>query len=335
MSYVADDDRAQTPLRRSGRVGIKCQSAAGSQTPKILFQKCLVQILEAKCFSDSKKDKRMRRQIYNAHRMNRIIFSEKWLRWKSTAGAKILIEHKNGDEATSDSNSSGTKRKAEAISYKEAHKLCTKLMKKVSAEEAAENVKTLHGFSPHPTQLRLHVRRHNGGGHGVSPTRRGRQSFIPIEVEKELVDMLMYFKDLGLVITINYAISFFEHIIEGTTAQAKFNTRKKKQDYFYRLIRKPEHKLSLGKCFTVDGCRLKWSKSYIIKSHYDTVKKILLDCGFAKLNPQYKEGSGGDELILLEKRRILSFDETRVKLDQTDDHLKTIGPKGEKKSGNP
>jgi hypothetical protein len=208
--------------------------------------------------------------------------------------------------------------------------------KHISPEVAARNVAEQFGFSPNPEAIRRHMKNHGGGfaGAGISPCKPGPKPAIPHSVEKELVKMMKHFYHLGIVLTITFSCKLLEGIIEGTPAAQKINTQAKLARYIYHLIQKHEHGLSLGKVFGVDDARARWSKSYIIAGHYNAVKKVLLEHNFAKLNSSYDGKNGQPELILLEKERILSFDETKVKLDQTDEQLVGIGPRGKgKKKG--
>ena len=91
-----------------------------------------------------------------------------------------------------------------------------------SAEKASKTCKREVYVSPHGQTLRKYLR-NNPGRAGLSPKKKGRVPRIPHKVEKELVDMLMHFHNMGLVITIEWAVAFLEYIIEGTAAEQSFN----------------------------------------------------------------------------------------------------------------
>eukprot|EP00944_MAST-04C_sp_MAST-4C-sp1_P013954 g13954.t1 len=326
---VAHVELAKTGRPRRARRRI---TYAGAQTPKILFQRCMKEILQAKCFADNKEDAKARQQIYEKHKLRKQDFAFKWKRWKATVG-RILVENANNNEPPKQKQKKKNKRKPTHREYSESHKLCTRIMqqKGLSAEKAAKEVEESYGISPHPSTLRKFMKI-NKDGAGSSPRKKGRVPAIPPKAEAELVDLILHLDNLELIITIDFAAALVKNFIQGSSLESTLDSASIRR-YVYRLIRKPEYKLSLGKCFTVESSRLNWGKAYIISKHYDAAKKILLETGFATENPQYEEGSGEPQLFLREEGRILSFDETKVKLGQTDDHLRSISLKGKKKSG--
>ena len=206
------------------------------------------------------------------------------------------------------------------------------MKKGVSPGEASRRIREEHGVSPSLNALKYHKKR--GLGFGTSPARKGKAPAIPVKIEKEFVDMILFFEELGFVVTMQFAMDFLSGVIEGTPAEDKMVTERQKRRYIYRVIKKKEYDLSFGKCFVVEEDRSKWEKAYILKQHYDTVKKILLDNNYAVRNPNYDESDPtSEEIILTSKERMISFDETKVKLDQTKEHVKSIGSKKRKKKG--
>jgi hypothetical protein len=153
---------------------------------------------------------------------------------------------------------------------------------------------------------------------GVTPVKRGRPCLTPRELELQVVGAI---KDMRVLKLPVYRWCVLNSLRNRFAGMDFYTAMKNGLDakWYDRFLER--HNLDSKAQRPLELKRHEWTKSNNLKRHYDIMEEVLLETGIGIKNPDFKPDEPLSEPVLIptEKRgRIISFDETGLKLDCTE-----------------
>ena len=156
---------------------------------------------------------------------------------------------------------------------------------------------------------------------GAPPKKRGKATFVPLDVESKLVDFCIALRSLNFPIFKEELIGYCNTLIQGTKLVSLFKHGEVRDSWYYNWLRRCHERLGTAAAKPLEGDRELWTTSKNVGKHYQILEKTFVDLGFAVNNPSYSADEPLSESIKFHPwalGRIVSFDESRFQLDMTD-----------------
>lgn len=162
----------------------------------------------------------------------------------------------------------------------------------------------------------------------VTPEKPGRKTAMPIEAEQKLADFIRALRAHHIPVLKCNVIGYANRMLKGSTDALAFKHGEVDDAWYYRFLKR--HQFHTGNQRPLEISRAEWATAENAAKHYALLEKILVEHGLAVENPEYNPDAefdphrpAGEQLqtqsiIILKPDRIVSFDETRLTLDQTE-----------------
>ena len=194
------------------------------------------------------------------------------------------------------------------------------------------------GNMPSKAAVLRHLK--SGATPGEAPRRRGHLPMIPRDVQSTIANKVRYFMSIGYGMDEQAIIADMMRSVAGTDADAWYNDKAKggsrQRRWFYLFKNDEEWGLSKGAVLPAEVARGDWTTAKNVGHHYDMLKewfpRARVAAWFDADGNELEGEQPGAEFKITKPRRVLSFDESAVKLSQTEEHSEAVGPKGMKKT---
>ena len=160
---------------------------------------------------------------------------------------------------------------------------------------------------------------------GESPSKGGKQTYLPAWVEQKVVEFCIVVRKLAkTVVTWDEVVAWTQGVCENSEELAKF---KNGLDYawFHRWLGRHSDQLSQANARPLEICRETWCTAENMGMHFVQVAELLVRNGAAQWNDDFDFRVRHSQMVnVTHPQLVCSFDESDGTLDQTKDRQKSV-----------
>ncbi|KAK3256831.1 hypothetical protein CYMTET_34053 [Cymbomonas tetramitiformis] len=203
--------------------------------------------------------------------------------------------------------------KSSEVIYKELYKWAAQAVKDdlLSSRRAQQLIHETRGI--HIDHTTIH---RASKGLIQSPMKAGRRSYIPMESEKKLHEFIVALRALKLPVFKATVCAYANKMIRNSEVAKKFKHGVVSDKWYYGFLKRWSLDTKNQRPFESD--RVKWCTAKNLHQHYKVLAESLVGAGVAVWNPDFDEDERHSAMVkIIKPERLLSFDETRLTMDQT------------------
>ena len=146
---------------------------------------------------------------------------------------------------------------------------------------------------------------------GEGPSRGGKRTVIPAEVEHKLESICLAIREMKLPLFRFMVVNYLNVLIKGTVYEEQLRHREVRRHWYYNWLGRCK-RLTTANIRPLEITRAQWATPENVSKHYDMLRDKLLDLKLAVRNDGYDPAvSYAQEIKIVKPSRIASMDETR------------------------